>query len=430
MLDINLIRGNPEVVRKDLLRRNATDMLPLLDKVIKLDEEWRKVKKEEVELRHERNEISKKVAEAKKKGEEAEELIKRGREIDEKLENIVKKERELRTEIRKILMSLPNILHPSVPTGVDENDNVEVRRWGEIPKFDFEPKDHIDLGLNLGLIDTERAAKAAGARFYYLKGPLVLLNLALIRYGLEFLQQRGFQLFQPPYMLRRRAEESATTFEDFEEMIYKIEGEDLYLIPTAEHALLAYHMDEILDGNRLPLRYAGISPCFRKEAGAHGRDTKGIFRVHQFEKVEQFVFAKPEESWDEHELLLKNAEEFFQSLRIPYRVVLICTGDIGKVAAKKYDIEAWLPGQNKYREVVSCSNCTEYQARRANIRFRMRTDEKPRFVHTLNSTLVATERAIIAIMENYQQEDGTILIPEVLRPFLNGAKRITENGLE
>jgi seryl-tRNA synthetase len=211
-------------------------------------------------------------------------------------------------------------------------------------------------------------------------------------------------------------------------MIYKIEGEDLYLIGTAEHALLAYHMNEILDGKDLPLLYAGISPCFRKEAGTHGKDTKGIFRVHQFEKVEQFVFCKPEESWHWHEVLLKNAEEFFQSLGIPYRVVNICSGDIGPIAAKKYDIEAWLPGQGKYREVVSCSNCTDYQARRANIRFR--EGNEIRYVHTLNSTLVATERAIIAIMENYQQEDGSILIPKVLRPYLNGAEKITKNGLE
>jgi len=428
MLDIKLIREKPEEVRKNLEKRNDPEVLKLLDEVISLDKKWRIHINELNTLRKKRNEISIEISKRKKEGKDVEDLMKEARKISEKikrLEDDVKREEERRNYT---LMRLPNLLHPTVPIGKDENDNVVIRKWGEIPKFDFTPKDHQDLGLSLGILDIKRAAKVAGSRFYYLKGALVDLNLALIKYALDFIKKRGFQIFQTPYMLRRKVVESATSFEDFENSIYKVEGEDLYLVPTAEHSLLGYHMNEILEEKDLPLLYAGITPCFRKEAGAHGRDTKGIFRVHQFEKVEQFVFCKPEESWEWHEKLLKNAEEFFQSLGIPYRVVNICTGDIGTVAAKKYDIEAWLPGQGKYREVVSCSNCTDYQARRANIRFRDRNNQI-RYVHTLNSTLVATTRAIIAIMENYQQHDGSILIPEVLRPYLNGAEKITKDGL-
>jgi seryl-tRNA synthetase len=319
-----------------------------------------------------------------------------------------------------ILMRLPNLMDDSVPFGKDENDNVVIRTWGEIRSFNFKAKDHIDLALELDLIDIERAAKVSGSRFYYLKGDLVKLNFALIKYGLDFMTRRGFLPFLPPYMMKRKILEGAVSLADFQDTIYKVEGEDLFLIATSEHALLGLHSDEILDGNRLPLRYCGISPCFRKEAGAHGRDTKGIFRVHQFEKVEQFVFCKPEDSPREHELLIKNAEEFFQSLKLPYRVVNVCSGDLGTVAAKKYDLEVWLPGQGKYREMVSCSNCTSYQAIRSNIRFRDKPNEPTKYVHTLNSTLVATERAIVAILENYQQEDGSIVIPDPLIPYMNG----------
>ena len=427
MLDINLIRKNPEIVRRDLEKRNDKEKIKLLEEVIELDKKWREELNELNKLRKKRNELSVEIAKMKKEGKDVSELLKEAEKLPEEIKILEKAVEEKERRIREILMVLPNILHESVPIGKDENDNVVVKTWGKIPEFKFKPKDHQDLAIPLDLIDIERAAKVAGSRFYYLKNALVELNWALIKYGLDFIKNRGFKLFQPPYMLRREALEGAIAFQDFEDMIYKIEGENLYLIGTAEHALLAYHMNEILDGKDLPLLYAGISPCFRKEAGTHGKDTKGIFRVHQFEKVEQFVFCKPEESWDWHEKLLKNAEEFFQSLGIPYRVVNICSGDIGSIAAKKYDIEAWLPGQGKYREVVSCSNCTDYQARRANIRFREGNEIK--FVHTLNSTLVATERAIIAIMENYQQEDGSILIPKVLQPYLN-AEKITKDGLK
>jgi seryl-tRNA synthetase len=315
-------------------------------------------------------------------------------------------------------------MHETVPTGKDEHDNVEVRKWGAPPQFSFKPLDHIDLAFKLDLIDLERAARVAGARFYYLKKDLVKLNYALINCALDFIARKGYTLIQPPYLLRKEVLSGAVALSDFEETIYKIEGEDLYLIATSEHALNALHFGEILDGKALPIKYGGVSSCFRKEAGAHGRDTKGIFRVHQFEKIEQFVFCKPEDSWSEHERLLSNAEGFFQALSLPYRIVNVCSGDLGTVAAKKYDLEVWLPGQDSYREAVSCSNCTSYQAVRSNIRYRDKTSDPTEYVHTLNSTFVATERTLIAIMENRQQSDGSILIPEILRPYMNGQDAI------
>ena len=278
--------------------------------------------------------------------------------------------------------------------------------------------------MNLDLIDLERAAKVAGARFYFLKNDLVQLNYALIKYALDFSERNGFTLIQPPYAIKRKAVEGAVALSDFEDIIYKVEGVDLYLIATSEHAILAMHMDEILDEKILPLKYGGISPCFRKESGTHGRDTKGIFRVHQFEKIEQFVFCKPNNSWSEHEKLIINAEEFFKQLKLPYRVVNVCSGDLGTVAAKKYDLEVWLPGQSKFREVVSCSNCTSYQAVRSRIKYRARSNNSPVYVNTLNSTLVATERALIAILENYQKKDGSVEIPKVLVPYMNQREKI------
>ncbi len=424
MLDINLIRKNPEVVRKDLEKRKALELIPKLEEVIELDKERRELIVKVNELKHRRNVISKEISELKKAGKDASEKIKEVKEIPKIISEIDGEIKKKEKRIEQILMRLPNILHESVPYGESDEDNVVIKSWGEPRDFSFKARDHIEIAERLELFDIERAAKAAGSRFYYLKGELARMNYALINFGLDFIQEKGFTIFQPPYMLREKAERAATDLDDFIDVIYKVEEEDLYLIPTSEHALLAYHMNEILDGKKLPLLYAGISPCFRKEAGAHGRDTKGIFRVHQFEKVEQFVYCRPEESWEWHEKLLANAEEIYQKLGIPYRVVNICTGDIGTVAAKKYDIEAWLPGQNKYREVVSCSNCTDYQARRAKIRYRDNPSEPTKYLHTLNSTLIATERTLVAILENYQLEDGSVEVPKVLRKYMNGLEVI------
>jgi seryl-tRNA synthetase len=420
MLDIKIIREDPERARKNLARRNDPAVLKLFDELMGLDEEWRRSFAESNVLREERNRVTGEVASLKKQGKDASEKIREAAGIPLKLKEVEEMMNLQRDKMDAILMRLPNLLDESVPYGVDDTQNAVARTWGEKTFFNWKPKDHIDLGFALDLIDIERAARVAGARFYYLKRDLVRLNFAIISYGLDFMVERGFVPIQPPYMMKRAVIEGAVSLSDFEDTIYKIDGEDLYLLATAEHALLGFHREEILDGKELPLRYCGISPCFRKEAGAHGRDTKGIFRVHQFEKVEQFTFCKPKDSPAEHELLIKNAEEFFQSLRLPYRVVNVCTGDLGTVAAKKYDLEVWLPGQEKYREAVSCSNCTSYQSVRSSIRYRDRTSDPTAYIHTLNSTLVATERALVAIMENCQSEDGSIEVPQILRQRMSG----------
>jgi len=424
MLDIKFVRKNPSVVKDNLAKRGDLAKVKWVDEILEHDRNWRALVLEANTLRERLNRITEEIARFKKKGEDAREKIAEAKNIPSMIKQAEEEAQKQKEKVSYLLLRLPNLMHESVPTGKDENDNVEVRRWGEIPKFGFKPKDHIDLGLNLGLVDLELAARVAGARFYYLKDELVQLNYAVIKFALDFIVKKRFALFQPPYMLKRKPLEGAIALSDFEDTIYKIEGEDLYLLATSEHALLALHMDEILDGKDLPIRYSGVSPCFRKEAGTHGRDTKGIFRVHQFEKVEQFVFSKPDNSWEEHEKLISNVEEIFQKLRLPYRIVNVCSGDLGTVAAKKYDLEVWLPGQGKYREAASCSNCTSYQAVRSKIRYREKPGEPAEFVHTLNSTLVATERALIAIIENYQQKDGSILIPSALVPYM-GLKKIS-----
>ena len=424
MLDIKFVRDNPDIVKESLKRRGNPEKCDMVDEVLRDDKEWRRIQTETNNLRGKRNKLTEQIAKARRQGEDVSSLVSQAETIPAEIKKLEDESQTLENKVTNILLTLPNIIDVSVPFGVDENGNVEIKKWGAPPQFDFTPKDHIDLADKLRLIDLERAAKVAGARFYYLRGDLVKLNYAVLKFALDFIEKKGFVLTQPPYLLRRAAIGGAVALSDFEDVIYKIEGEDLYLIPTAEHALLAQHMNEVIDGKSLPLRYGGISPCFRKEAGAHGRDTKGIFRIHQFEKVEQFIFCKPEDSPNEHENLLKNAEELYQTLKIPYRVVNVCTGDLGTVAAKKYDLEAWMPGQGKYREVVSCSNCTTYQAVRSKIRFRDRPDEPTKWLHTLNSTLTASERTLIAIMENYQDKTGSIEIPEVLKPYMGGITKI------
>jgi seryl-tRNA synthetase len=317
---------------------------------------------------------------------------------------------------------IPNVLDESVPIGKDESDNVIISYYKE-PKKSSNSPDHVDITKNLNVVDLERAAKISGSRFYFLKNALVRMNLALINFAIDFLEKQDYSLVQPPFLIRRDAMNGAVILNDFDP--YKIENEDLYLIGTSEHALVSMHMDEIIEGNKLPLRYAGISPCFRKEAGAHGKDMKGIFRVHQFDKVEQVVFTRPEYSTHEQNRMLNITESFYKELDIPYRVVELCSGDLGKVSSKTYDIEAWMPGQNAYREIVSCSNCVDYQARRLRIRFRDRTNEETKLVHTLNSTLVATERTIVAILENYYNSDGTITVPKVLQKYMGDLQVIS-----
>ncbi len=424
MLEMKFIREHPDTVKADLQRRGAIDKLAWVDELLQNDQKWRSLQVQANALRQQRNKLTEQIAKLRKQGQDAAPVMREAEAIPDKIRELEQEAGNVRERINQTLMQLPNIMHESVPTGKDEHDNVEIRKWGTPPQFPFKPLDHIDLATKLDLVDFERAARVAGARFYYLKNDLVRLNYALIGYALDFIARKGYTVMQPPYLLKREVLSGAVALSDFEDVIYKIEGEDLYLLATSEHALNAFHFGEILDGKTLPLRYGGVSPCFRKEAGAHGRDTKGIFRVHQFEKVEQFVFCRPEDSWKEHEKLIGNAEELFQALKLPYRVVNVCSGDLGTVAAKKYDLEVWLPGQNTYREAVSCSNCTSYQAVRSNVRYRDRTSDPTEYVHTLNSTFVATERTLIAIMENFQQSDGSIAIPEVLRSYMNGQDAI------
>jgi len=421
MLDAKIIRDQPEIVKQMLAKRQIK--FPL-DELLDLDKKRRSLITEAQELKHKRNVVSEQIAMKKKQGEDASNAISEMKSIADRISALDAEIDSAEKRYHELMLMLPNLIHESVPEGKDENDNIEVRRWGEPRKFNFKVKDHIELGLSLDLIDLDRAAKISGARFYFLKGDLVKMNQALIQFALDFLRRKNYSLIQTPYMINRRAMEGAIILSDFGDVIYKIEEDDLYMIGTSEHAIVAMHMDEIFDAKQLPIRYAGISPCFRKEAGAHGRDTKGIFRVHQFEKVEQLVLARPEDSWLEHERMIQNTEEFFRLLGIPYRVVLLCTADLGKISAKTYDLEAWMPGQNAYREVVSCSNCLDYQARRLGIKYRDKPNEESKFVHTLNSTLVATERTLVAILENYQTEKGTIIIPDVLQSYMNGMKEI------
>jgi len=420
MLEIRFIRENPEAVKADLKKRGMLNKIKQVDDIIKKDVEYRKLLQESEKLRHRRNLVTNEINLLKKQGKNISKVIREAKEIPAKIKKIEEKQEKLKQELVYILMRIPNILHKSVPVGKDKNDNKTIRKIGAKPKFSFKPKSHVDLLELLDIGDIERAAKVSGARFYYLKRDLVMLDFALMKFALDSLDKKGYILIEPPFMIRRKPYEGVTDLSDFEEMLYKIKDEDLYLIATSEHPIAAMHMNEVLE--ELPLKYAGISPCFRKEAGSHGKDTKGIFRVHQFNKIEMFIFSKLEESWKYHEELIKNAEELFKKLKLPYRITNICTGDIGTIASKKYDLDIWYPVQQKYREVVSCSNCTSYQATRLNIKYK--TKQGKEYVHTLNSTAIATSRTMAAILENYQNKDGSVTIPKVLIPYMNGKKKI------
>lgn len=422
MLDIKLIREHPEVVRENLRKRNDPEKLQMLDELIHRDREWRRLLTRLNELRHERREITNEIAALKKAGADAEKSIAKGRKLDSA---IVTLEQEVEAENQRvdhILMRLPNLLHESVPVGKDEDDNVEVRTWGTPPDFGFAPLNHLTIAQNLGLIDDERGAKVAGHGFFYFKNGLVLLDLALQRFATEFMLKKGYQLIEPPFMMRRKPYEGVTDLADFENVMYKIEDEDLYMIATAEHPLAAMFMDEVLLKADLPIKLIGVSPCFRREVGTHGKYTKGLYRMHQFNKVEQFVFCLPEDSWKFHEELQDNAEALYQALGLHYEVVNVCTGDIGSVPAKRYDINVWM-ADGVFREVGSNSNCTDYQARRLGIRYREKEGQAPRgFVHTINNTAIATSRTMLAILEQYQQEDGSVLVPEALVGYMGMEK--------
>ncbi len=419
MLDVKLLRESPDTIRDDLRKRGMLEKLSQVDQAIEDDKEWRRLKKIVEDLRHRQNQLTAEISDLKKSGKDIGSKLDEVRGIPDEIKSLESDAAARLAALESKLMGFPNILHSSVPEGKDDNDNVTIRTWGAPVTFDFAPKDHVDVLAELGLVDIERAAKISGARFYFLKGDAVKLEQSIMRYALDLLSKKGFLPVEPPFMMRREAYAGVTDLKDFGPVIYKIEGEDLYMIATSEHPLVAMHMDEIVEGKGLPLRYSGISPCFRVEAGAHGKDTKGIFRTHQFYKVEMIAFSKPQESWNLHEELILNAEEIFQNLGLHYRVVNVCTGDMGPVAAKKYDLDAWMPVQHRFREMVSCSNCTDYQARRLKIRYREKPGSETTFVHTLNSTAVTT-RALVALVENFQQRDGTVRIPPPLVPYMGG----------
>ncbi len=421
MLDPKLIKEKPQIIREMLKARHVDFDL---DALIEFDQKRREFIIKTDELRKKKNQVGIQISQKKKAGENTTQILNEMIQVSAELTKLESEQETIENKYSRLAMTIPNLVHESVPVGVDESANKEIRRWGNIPNFDFKINDHIEISENLDLVDLERAAKVAGARFYYLKNDLVRLNQSLIHYALDFLAKKEYSLIQPPYMINRESMEGVVIADDFEDVIYKIEEEDLYMIGTSEHSIAAMHSKEIIEGKDLPIRYAGVSPCFRKEAGAHGRDQKGIFRVHQFDKVEQFVFSRPEDSWNEHEKMLAVVEEFYQNLEIPYKVILLSSEDMGKVSAKTYDIEAWMAGQNAYREIVSCSNCLDYQARRLKIRFRDKTNEDTQYVHTLNSTLIATTRVLVSIMENFQTKDGHVRIPQILQSYMGNQKEI------
>jgi len=410
MIDVNLIRSDPDAVRTALARRGIT---PPIDEIIELDRRRRELQTQSDAMRNQQKTASKEVA--KLDGHERTQRLAELKKLSDEIKALGAEHDELEQKIRALLLEVPNLPHESVPDGAGDESNVVVRTVGEPPAFDFEVRDHLEIGQALGIIDTERAAKVSGARFAYLLGQAAVLELALVRFAVDRLGVHGFRPAIPPVLVRREAMENTGFLPTDEAQIYKLADDDLYLVGTSEVSLAAMHQDEFLEVASLPLRYAGISTCFRRESGTYGKDTRGIFRVHQFDKVEMFSFTQPEASWDEHELLLARQEEIFQALEVPYRIVNIAAGELGASAAKKYDVEAWMPGQNDYREVTSCSNCTDYQARRLGTK--IRTESGTRLVHTLNGTAIAVGRAIIALVENHQRPDGTVAIPEALRSY-------------
>ncbi|PVU68158.1 serine--tRNA ligase [Sulfolobus sp. SCGC AB-777_G05] len=432
---LELLRTNPEKLKESLKRRYINTSI--VDRAVELDKKWRQILQEVEKLRHEHNVISSKIPKASQV--ERQELIQKAKEL---LNTLQEKERELQeieNQRDEVLFELPNLVDESVPLGPDENYSQPIRFWGKFKvyekdleefltqtkghKVDYEiikwkPVGHADmLESVLKLGDTKKAAEVAGSRFYYLFDDIVWLDIALLNYAIDLMTSKGYTLVLPPYMLRGEVIKSVIDLDTFKDAIYKIENEDLYLIATAEHPIAALYYKEDIPKEKLPLKYVGVSPAFRKEAGAANKDLKGIFRVHQFHKVEQFIFSAPEDSWKLHEELIRNAEEIFQGLGLPYRVINIASGDLGACAAKKYDLEVWMPAQAKFREMVSCSNCLDWQAYRMKIRWVDKNNKKG-YVHTLNSTAVASTRTITAILENYQREDGVVEIPKVLRKYL------------
>ena len=410
MIDLKLLRDDPDAFRAAYARRGGVENL---DEVLDLNRRYRDLLGEVEELRAEQNRASKAIGQAAP--DERQTAIDDAKKIADRLKGLEPGLEAASNELNEAAAFLPNLPHDSVPEGLTEDDNVVERDVGEKPAFDFEPLDHVALGERLGIFDAERGAKASGSRFVYLTGQGVFLELALVRFALDHLSQHRFKPVVPPVLVRRHAMYGTGFFPADEHEFYTVERDDLFLTGTSEVALAAMHSDEILDSKQLPVRYAGYSPCFRREAGSYGKDTKGLIRVHQFDKVEQFSFAHPDESWDEYAAIRTNQEKILQALEIPYRVLVMCAGDLGSSAAKKVDNEAWLPGAERYLELTSATNATDFQSRRLQVRFR--DGNSTRYVHTLNGTACAVGRTIVALLENHQREDGTVAIPQALQPY-------------
>ncbi|WP_258361000.1 serine--tRNA ligase [Moorella sulfitireducens (nom. illeg.)] len=422
MLDIKQIRQEPERVAGGLARRGLEAGL---EHFLALDARRRNLLVEAEGLKNKRNQVSAEVARLKKKGQDATELIAAMREVGDRIKELDAAIRAVEDELQQELLRIPNIPHDSVPDGSSDADNKPVRHWGELPRFDFEPRPHWEIGERLGILDFERGSKVAGARFVFYRGAGARLERALINFMLDIHTiKHGYTEIFPPYLVNSASMRGTGQLPKFAEDMFHVEGTDYYLIPTAEVPVTNLYQGEILDGDQLPIYHVAYSACFRAEAGAAGRDTRGLIRQHQFNKVELVKFTRPEESYEELEKLTRDAEEVLQLLGLPYRVVALCAGDLGFSAAKTYDLEVWLPSANTFREISSCSNFEDFQARRADIRFRPGSKEKPRFVHTLNGSGVAVGRTVAAILENYQQEDGTVLIPKALRPYMGGQEVI------
>lgn len=423
MLDIRYLRANFEEVKNRLQDRGED--LSDFEKFEELDVRRRELLVETENLKSKRNEVSQRIAEMKKEKQNADDLILEMREVGGLIKKLDEELKEVEGSLDHLMLSIPNIPHESVPVGAEEEDNVEARKWGEVPTFDFEPKPHWDLATDAGILDFERASKVTGSRFVFYKGLGARLERALINFMMDLhMDEHGYEEMLPPYMVNRESMTGTGQLPKFEEDAFLIESEDYYLVPTAEVPVTNYHRDEILANDQLPIAYTAFSACFRSEAGSAGRDTRGLIRQHQFNKVELVRFVRPEDSYDELEKLTGHAEKVLQLLNLPYRVMSMCTADLGFTAAKKYDIEVWIPSYETYREISSCSNFEAFQARRANIRFRREPGAKPEHVHTLNGSGLALGRTVAAILENYQQADGSIVIPEVLRPYMRGAEVI------
>ena len=416
MLDIKMIRDNTTKVEQALANRGAAVGL---EEFLRLEKERREVLQTVEQLKSQRNTVSQEISKLKKNGQNADQLISEMRGVGDSISELDGKVRTIEADLADIVLSIPNIPHESVPVGADEEANKEVRRWGDVRQFDFEPQAHWDVGEKLGILDFERGGKVTGARFTFGRGLGSRLERSLINFMLDLhTREHGYTEFFPPFIVNGDSMAGTGQLPKFKEDMFKLEGLDYYLIPTAEVPVTNYHRGEILDAKELPYYYTAYSACFRAEAGAAGRDTRGLIRQHQFNKVELVKFTTPEESYNELEKLTANAEKVLQLLGLPYRVMLLCTGDMGFSSAKTYDLEVWLPSFNKYREISSCSNFEDFQARRADIKFRREPKAKPEFVHTLNGSGVAIGRAVAAILENYQQADGSVIVPEVLRPYM------------